>query len=190
LLNVAWPPDTGTELVSDVLPSLKVTVPTGVPVGAPVALTEMAHGIVQDLHFDTGTNTLVAGTLGRGAWTLFDPTNPTSIPPTIVPPSNSNGPDIPEIDLQMLDELTRVILLGDGGRPDPGAEEGKPLVAQQAQMVASSGGAVSASPALAEQAQPSQETHARAVSTLFAHAMGSKRDDLEALFANPFASVL
>jgi hypothetical protein len=160
---------------------------------------KMPNSIVQDLHFDTGTNTLVAGTLGRGAWTLFDPTKPASIAPQIVPPSNSNSPNIPDLDPQMLDELTRVILMGDGGRPDPGAEEmnvllpdnvAPPLVAQQGSAVASSGATVSASPALAQQAQQYQETHARAVSTLFGHAMKSKRDDLEALFADPFASVL
>jgi hypothetical protein len=108
--------------------------------------TNMAHVLVQDLHFDTGTNTLVAGTLGRGAWTLFDPTNPASATPTIGPGSNSSN-SIPDLDPQMLDGLYQVMLLPDP-RPDPGAQEmnvllpdnpAPPMVGQQAQAAASPG---------------------------------------------------
>jgi hypothetical protein len=163
-----------------------LTNPTSAPPGvwAPLGLN-MPHVIVQDLHFDQVSNLLVAGTLGRGAWTLFDPTNPTSSPPNIkIKPGRSDS--VPNLDPQLLDGLIQVMLMGEGGREDPGADEGNPPLPDD-QPPPSIGQSAEASSAMATS---SEGVAAHSVDAFFGHTGNSLRSDSAALFGNPFASVL
>jgi hypothetical protein len=165
--------------------------PTSSPTTTWAALgTNMPHTIVQDLHFDSISNVLVAGTLGRGAWTLSNPTNSTG-------PSTTGNPKpylwrtnyIPNLDPQLFPGLLDAILKGDGGIPDPGAEEGNPPGPDTTVASVSQPSQTAAFTAQA-QTPASPQARADAVSAYFSQLVHGQGANGTALFGNPFASAL
>jgi hypothetical protein len=81
---------------------------------APLGIN-LPHVLVQDLHYDQGSDLLVAGTLGRGAWTLH---NPTGIAADAVPAIGnpvSLADYIPNLTSQGLAILTQLLQHEDDG---------------------------------------------------------------------------
>ena len=140
--------------------------------------TNMPHVIVQDLHFDARTNTLIAGTLGRGAWTLFNPTNPGG--PTVGPsgkPFNGISNTIPNLTGQYLADLEQVMAHEeDGGGGDMS-------IAQHGSS--GNSGSTAGSQVTTSTGHP-QASHAQVVSSVFGHGSQHKGDDLGSFFDSPF----
>lgn len=92
--------------------------------------TQLPHGLVTDLHYDTTDDVLLAGLLGRGAWTLTHPANT----------SSEEAPESATTQLETIDSATEAPPAGDPltipsgeARPPTAVDPVAPAVASPAE---------------------------------------------------------